>query len=126
MTTTGTRTSTGSVQRTPPVVGAGGLVGFPGRGGLQLFDLTTLQPVVTLAPAPVLQGEPVAYAFSGDGSLLLSGYFGVSDATAVLTFRDLEAGGIVRQLCLDAGGSVSGQDWVRLVGDDPPDELACR
>lgn len=126
LTTTGTRTSTGSVQRTPPVVGAGGLVGFPGRGGLQLFDLTTLQPVVTLAPAPVLQGEPVAYAFSGDGSLLLSGYFGVSDATAVLTFRDLEVGGIVRQLCLDAGGSVSGQDWVRLVGDDPPDELACR
>ena len=126
LTTTGTRTSTGSVQRTPPVVGANGLVGFPGRGGLQLFDLTTLQPVVTLAPAPVLQGEPVAYAFSGDGSLLLSGYFGVSDATAVLTFRDLEAGGIVRQLCLDAGGSVSGQDWVRLVGDDPPDELACR
>ena len=33
LTTSGTRTSTGSAQRTPPVVGAGGLVGAGGVGG---------------------------------------------------------------------------------------------
>lgn len=124
--TAGTRTSTGSSQRNPPVVGAGGLVGFPTRSGLQLYDLTTLQPSAQLPVPPGFEAVPRTYAFAPDGHTLVTGFFGADARTAALSVRDLDTGSVVDQLCAAAGGPISAADWRRLVGEEPPEEPGCR
>ncbi|MCC6496082.1 MAG: toll/interleukin-1 receptor domain-containing protein, partial [Propionibacteriaceae bacterium] len=88
--TAGTRTSTGSSQLNPPVVGAGGLVGFPTRSGLQLYDLTTLQPSAELPVPPGFEAVPRTYAFAPDGHTLVTGFFGADARTAAVSVRDLD------------------------------------
>ena len=124
--TAGNRTSTGSSQRHQPVIGPGGLVGFPTRTGLELVDLTTRRPIATVPVPPVLSAEPAAYAFSSDGSVLMSAFFGGERSTALVSFRPLGTAALVAQICADAGGAIDAVDWSRLLGDQPPDPLACR
>ncbi len=124
--TAGTRTSTGSSQLNPPVVGAGGLVGFPTRSGLQLYDLTTLQPSAELPVPPGFEAVPRTYAFAPDGHTLVTGFFGADARTAAVSVRDLDTGAVVGQLCAAAGGSISPAQWRRLVGEDQPEAPGCR
>ena len=124
--TAGNRTSTGSSQRHQPITGPNGLVGFPTRAGLELFDLTTQRPIATVAVPPALVTEPAAYAFNADGSTLIAASFGDTDATAMVRFLPLGTDALVRQICATAGGTISAVDWSRLVGDQPPEVLACR
>jgi hypothetical protein len=126
ITTAGTRTSTGSVQPNPPVVGAGGLVGLPTRSGLQLYDLTTMQPAGTLPVPPGFESVPRTYAFAPDGHRLVTSYFGADRRTAQVSVRDLEIGAVAAQVCASAGGSISAGEWRRVVGDAPPEEPGCR
>ncbi|HEX5334305.1 MAG TPA: hypothetical protein VFW55_00395, partial [Propionicimonas sp.] len=72
--TAGTRTSTGSIQPNPPVVGGDGVVGFPTRSGLQLYDLTTLQPSAAVPVPPGFESVPRTYAFAPDGHTLVTGF----------------------------------------------------
>jgi hypothetical protein len=124
--TAGTRSSTGSTQPNPPVVGEGGLVGLPTRSGLQLYDLTTLQPSGALPVPPGFEAVPRTYAFAPDGHTLVTGYFGADARTARLSVRDLESGAVVARVCAGAGGSISPREWRRVVGDAPPGESGCR
>jgi len=124
--TSGTRTSTGSTQPNPPVVGAGGLVGLPTRSGLQLYDLTTLQPAGAVPVPPGFESVPRTYAFAADGHTLVTSYFGADTRTARLSVRDLDIGAVAAQVCASAGGSITAGEWRRVVGDAPPDEPGCR
>lgn len=124
--TAGNRTSTGSSQRHQPVIGPDGLIGFPTRTGLELFDLTTQRPIATVPVPPVLSAEPAAYAFSSDGTVLMSAFFGSERTTALVSFRPLGTAALVERICADAGGAIDAVDWSRLLGDQPPDLLACR
>ncbi len=126
VTTAGSRTSTGSAQENPPVVGANGLVGFPTRSGLQLYDLATLQPSGTLPVPPGLEAVPRTYAFAPDGHTLVTGYFGGDPRTAQVSARDLGTPAIVASLCATAGSPITPDDWRRVVGDTPPDDPGCR
>ena len=126
ITTAGTRTSTGSVQPNPPVVGAGGLVGLPTRSGLQLYDLTTMRPSGALPVPPGFESVPRTYAFAPDGRTLVTSYFGADTRTAQVSVRDLEIGAVAGQVCASAGGAISAGEWRRVVGDAPPDEPGCR
>jgi len=124
--TAGTRTSTGSIQPNPPVVGGGGLVGFPTRSGLQLYDLTTLQPSAALPVPPGFEAVPRTYAFAPDGHTLVTGFFGGDARTAQVNFRDLASEAVLAKVCASAGGAISSGEWRRVVGDAPPDEPGCR
>lgn len=124
--TAGVRTSTGSAQRNPPVVGRDGLVGIPTRSGLQFYDLATLQPAGALPVPPGFEAVPRTYAFAPDGHTLLTGFFGADSRTARLSVRDLDTAAVVAQACASAGGSISAAQWRRVVGEAPPDDLACR
>ena len=124
--TAGNRSSTGSSQRHQPVIGPDGLVGFPTRAGLELFDLTTQRPIATVAVPPALMTEPAAYAFSADGSTLIAASFGDTNATALVRFLSLDTDALVRQICAPAGGTISAVDWSRRGGDQPPEVLACQ
>ncbi len=124
--TAGTRSSTGSIQRNPPVVGAGGLVGFPTRSGLQLYDLTTLQPSGALPVPPGFEAVPRTYTFAPDGHTLVTGFFGADARTARVSVRDLDTSAVVAQVCAAAGGSISTAEWRRVVGEAPPEEPGCR
>jgi len=123
LTSGGTRTSTGSAQATPPVAGPG-VVGLPTRTGLQLYDLATGQALVMVPAPPGLAAEPRSYAFSPDGPLVTA-YFGGTPDTAVATVRSLDTEELSRQACAD-GGTLSGEEWSRLVGGDPPAQPGCR
>jgi len=124
--TAGTRTSTGSIQPNPPVVGGGGLVGFPTRSGLQLYDLTTLQPSAALPVPPGFEAVPRTYAFAPDGHTLVTGFFGGDARTARVNVRDLATEAVLAQVCASTGGAISAGEWRRVVGDAPPDEPGCR
>ncbi len=124
--TAGTRTSTGSIQPNPPVVGGGGLVGFPTRSGLQLYDLTTLQPSAAVPVPPGFEAVPRTYAFAPDGHTLVTGFFGGDARTARVNVRDLASEAVLGQVCASAGGPISDGEWRRVVGDAPPDEPGCR
>ena len=124
--TAGTRSSTGSTQGNPPVVGAGGLVGLPTRSSLQLYDLTTLQPAGALPLPPGFEAVPRTYAFAPDGHTLVTGYFGADTRTALVSVRDLDIDAVAAQVCAGAGGSISAGEWRRVVGDAPPDQPGCR
>jgi hypothetical protein len=124
--TAGTRTSTGSIQPNPPVVGAGGLVGFPTRSGLQLYDLTTLQPSAALPVPPGFEAVPRTYAFAPDGHTLVTGFFGGDARTARVNVRDLASEAVLAQVCASTGGAISAGEWRRVVGDAPPDQPGCR
>ncbi len=124
--TSGNRTSTGSAQRNPPLLGPDGIVGLPTRSGLQLYQLDGLQPLATVPLAAGFETVPRAYAFTPDGSTLISGHFGADRTTARVTFRKLGIEAIVAQTCASAGGAVAVDDWIRLVGGTPPDDLGCR
>jgi hypothetical protein len=124
--TAGTRTSTGSIQPNPPVVGGGGLVGFPTRSGLQLYDLTTLQPSAAVPVPPGFEAVPRTYAFAPDGHTLVTGFFGGDARTARVNVRDLASEAVLAQVCASTGGAISAGDWRRVVGDAPPDEPGCR
>ena len=124
--TAGTRTSTGSIQPNPPVVGGGGLVGFPTRSGLQLYDLTTMQPSAAVPVPPGFEAVPRTYAFAPDGHTLVTGFFGGEARTARVNVRDLATEAVLGQVCASAGGPISDGEWRRVVGDAPPDEPGCR
>ena len=124
--TAGTRTSTGSIQPNPPVVGGDGLVGFPTRSGLQLYDLTTLQPSAALPVPPGFEAVPRTYAFAPDGHTLVTGFFGGDARTARVSVRDVASEAVLAQVCASAGGAISAGEWRRIVGDAPPDEPGCR
>lgn len=124
--TAGIRTSTGSIQPNPPVAGADGLVGFPTRSGLQLYDLTTLQPSAALPVPPGFEAVPRTYAFAPDGHTLVTGFFGGDARTAQVNVRDLDTTAVVGQVCASAGGPISANEWRLLVGDTPPEDPACR
>ncbi len=123
--TTGTRTSTGSVQGYPPVVGSDGLVGVPTRSGLQLYDLGTRQPAGVLPVPPGFETVPRAYAFGPDGHTLVTGFFGADPRTATLTVRDLDPEAVADAACRSAGGAISAAQWMRVVGTELPVEPAC-
>jgi hypothetical protein len=124
--TAGTRTSTGSIQPNPPVVGGDGLVGFPTRSGLQLYDLTTLQPSAAVPVPPGFEAVPRTYAFAPDGHTLVTGFFGGDARTARVNVRDLASEAVLAQVCASAGGAITAGEWRRVVGDAPPDEPGCR
>ena len=124
--TAGTRTSTGSIQPNPPVVGGDGLVGFPTRSGLQLYDLTTLQPSAALPVPPGFEAVPRTYAFAPDGHTLVTGFFGGDARTARVNVRDVASEAVLGQVCASAGGPISDGEWRRVVGDAPPNEPGCR
>ena len=123
--TSGTRTSTGSFQRNPPVVGADGLVGFPTRSGLQLYDLNSLQPVGTVPVTPGFETVPRTYAFAPDGHTLVTGYLGGDRRTARAIVQDLDTAAVVSGVCAGAGGAITAAEWLRVVGDQTPSERAC-
>lgn len=123
--TAGIRTSTGSNQRKPPVVGADGLVGFPTRSGLQLYDLATMQPAGTVPVPPGLEAVPRTYTFGPDGRTLVTGYFGADQRTARASVRDLGIEAVVGGVCASAGGAITAAEWLRLVGGSPS-EPGCR
>jgi hypothetical protein len=124
--TSGTRTSTGSIQPNPPVAGGDGLVGFPTRSGLQLYDLRTLQPSAALPVPPGFEAVPRTYAFAPDGHTLVTGFFGGDARTAQVNVRDLAASAVAGQVCASAGGPISAGEWRLAVGDTPPDDPGCR
>ena len=124
--TTGTRTSTGSFQRNPPVVGTDGLVGLPTRSGLQLYDLNTLQPLGAIPVPPGFETVPRTYAFAPDGHTLVTGYLGGDRRTARAVVQDLETAVVVSGVCAGAGGAITPAEWLRLVGEQAPSERGCR
>lgn len=126
LTVAGIRSSTGSAQVSPIVVAADGLIGVPTRAGLQLVDLSTLQPSALLNVPPGFETEPRAYAFAPDGRTLLTGHFGSAQRTAAVSARDIAAEAVIESVCAAAGGGVTASEWRRVVGDAPPDQPGCR
>ena len=126
LSTAGVRTSSGSVQRYAPVVGAGGLVGVPTRSGLQLYDLSGPHPAGFLAVPPGFEAVPRSYVFAPDGHTLVTGYFGADARTAGFSVRDLAPEAAASQACRSAGGALSEAQWSRVIGGALPEELACR
>lgn len=126
LTVAGIRSSTGSAQVSPIVVGAEGLIGVPTRAGLQLVHLATLQPSALLDVPPGFETEPRAYAFAPDGHTLITGHFGSTQRTAAVSVRDLAAEAVITSVCATSGGEVTADEWRRVVGDALPDQPGCR
>ena len=122
--TLGTRSSTGSAQRSSPVLGAGGLVGIPTRSGLQLYDLASWQPSTEIPAPPGFEGVPRTYAFAPDGNRLITGYFGADARTAVVTVQDLGVDALIKQACSTVTRWITGDEWQRVIGDAPRRNLA--